>query len=82
MPPPTPKRGRGHPQVYSDRLFLKALVIMIVRQIHSVVTPPNTKGYSYPHTDRGVDLPRMLHKTRSLAEGLVAPILSPVDVSL
>ncbi len=35
---PTPalatKRGRGHPKVYSDRLFLKALVIMIVRHLH------------------------------------------------
>jgi hypothetical protein len=36
MPPTAPKRGRGHPKVYSDRLFLKALVIMIVRQIHTV----------------------------------------------
>lgn len=27
---------RGHPQVYSDRLFLKALVIMIVRHLHHV----------------------------------------------
>ena len=30
------KRGRGHPKVYSDRLFLKALVIMIVRHLHTV----------------------------------------------
>ena len=30
------KRGRGHPQVYSDRLFLKALIIMIVRHLHSI----------------------------------------------
>jgi Transposase DDE domain len=36
MPPLPAKRGRGHPQVYSDRLFLKALVIMIVRQLHTV----------------------------------------------
>src|SRR5260370_24589871 len=37
---PTPalplKQGRGHPKVYSDRLFLKALVIMIVRHLHTV----------------------------------------------
>lgn len=33
-PPCKPKRGR--PQVYSDRLFLKALVIMIVRHLHRV----------------------------------------------
>jgi hypothetical protein len=32
--PPLPvKRGRGHPVVYPDRLFLKALVVMIVRHI-------------------------------------------------
>ena len=30
------KGGRGHPLVYSDRLFLKALVIMIVRHLHKV----------------------------------------------
>ncbi len=36
VPPPLPKRGRGHPKVYSDRLFLKALVIMIVRHLHKV----------------------------------------------
>jgi hypothetical protein len=37
---PTPavsdKRGRGRPLVYPDRLFLKALVIMIVRHLHKV----------------------------------------------
>lgn len=30
------KRGRGHPQVYSDQLFLKAVVIMIIRHLHTV----------------------------------------------
>jgi hypothetical protein len=34
LPAPTPRRGR--PQVYSDRLFLKALVIMIVRHLATV----------------------------------------------
>jgi hypothetical protein len=33
LPPPSPTRPRGHPRVYSDRLFLKALVIMIVRRL-------------------------------------------------
>ena len=32
LPPPPPKRGRGRPRVYSDRLFLQALVIMIVKR--------------------------------------------------
>jgi hypothetical protein len=35
MPEPAP-RGRGRPPVYSDRLVLKALVIMIVRHLHHV----------------------------------------------
>jgi transposase len=33
LPPSPPKRGRGKPKVYSDRLFLKALVIMIVKRL-------------------------------------------------
>ena len=32
---PAPRR-RGHPTVYSDRLFLKALIVMLVRHIHTV----------------------------------------------
>ena len=36
MPPCPAQRGRGHPKVYGDRLFLKALVIMILRQLHTV----------------------------------------------
>src|SRR5512136_971532 len=36
MPLPPSRRRPGHPQVYSDRLFLKALVIMIVRHLHKV----------------------------------------------
>ncbi len=36
MPPQPSKRGRGHPVVYTDRLFLKAVVIMIVRHLHKV----------------------------------------------
>jgi len=36
MPALPAKRGRGHPKVYPDRLFLKALVIMIVRHLHTV----------------------------------------------
>ena len=35
MPAPPAKRGRGRPAVYSDRLFLKALVIMILKHLHS-----------------------------------------------
>jgi len=36
MPRPPSRRRPGHPKVYSDRLFLKALVIMIVRHLHKV----------------------------------------------
>jgi hypothetical protein len=34
--PPPPARRRGHPPSYSDRLFLKALVIMLVRGVPAV----------------------------------------------
>ncbi len=34
--PPPPPRRRGRPIVYSEKLFLKALVIMIVRRLHKV----------------------------------------------
>ena len=36
MPAQPSNQQRGHPRVYSDRLFLKALVIMIVRHLHKV----------------------------------------------
>ena len=36
LPPPPAKRGRGRPVTYPDRLFLKALVVMIVRHLHKV----------------------------------------------
>ena len=35
LPPSPPKRGRGKPKVYSDRLSLKALVIMIVKRLET-----------------------------------------------
>lgn len=34
--PETSKKQRGHPKVYTERLFLKAIVIMIVRHLHKV----------------------------------------------
>src|SRR5919202_711595 len=34
--PPPAQRGRGRPKVYPDRLFLKGLVIMIVRHLQTV----------------------------------------------
>ena len=35
-PPPPPRRPRGRPVFYPERLFLKALLIMIVRRLHKV----------------------------------------------
>ncbi len=35
MPSP-PKRGPGRPCTYHDRLFLKALIIMVVKRLHKV----------------------------------------------
>jgi hypothetical protein len=36
LPPPPAKRGRGRPVTCPDQLFLKALVLMIVRHLHKV----------------------------------------------
>ena len=36
VPPQPAKRPRGRPKVYSDRLFLKALLIMLVRHLRTV----------------------------------------------
>jgi hypothetical protein len=36
VPPSPATRGRGRPRTYPDRLFLQALVIMIVRHLHTV----------------------------------------------
>src|SRR3954466_8162919 len=36
IPSPVSKRRRGRPSTYSDRLFLKALVIMLVRDVSTV----------------------------------------------
>ena len=35
-PPPPARRPRGRPIIYPERLFLKALLIMIVRHLHKV----------------------------------------------
>jgi hypothetical protein len=36
IPTPPPCRPRGRPKFYPEKLFLKALVIMIVRRLHKV----------------------------------------------
>ena len=36
FPEPPKKRGRGRPKVYSDRLIVKALVIMIIRRLKAL----------------------------------------------
>jgi hypothetical protein len=36
VPQPPPKRRRGRPKTYPDHLFLKALIIMIIRHLHTV----------------------------------------------
>lgn len=35
VPPAPAQRKRGHPKTYPDRLFLKALVVMILQQVHT-----------------------------------------------
>ena len=53
--PPPPPRRRGRPIVYSEKLFMKALVVMIVRRLHRVgeflavlqePTPEMSTGYA------------------------------------
>ena len=36
VPPSVPQRRRGRPKLYTDRVFLKALVIMIVRHLYTI----------------------------------------------
>ena len=50
MPAVPPKRGR--PKFYPDRLFLKAIVIMIVRGLHNVHTLLAVLEQSTPEMDR------------------------------
>ena len=47
-PPPPKPRPRGHPLVYPERLFLKALVIVIVRHLHSVTELLGVLGQPSP----------------------------------
>jgi hypothetical protein len=35
MPEPPPKRERGRPKVYAERLMVKALVIMVIRCVYT-----------------------------------------------
>jgi hypothetical protein len=52
VPPPPATRGRGRPRTSPDRLFLQAVVSMIVRHLHtvharlSVLEPPTAEMYT------------------------------------
>ena len=48
-PPPTTRRSPGRPIVYSERLFLKALLIMIVRRLHKVGELLAVRSKNRPH---------------------------------
>ena len=77
MPAPSP-RGRGRPPVYPDRLFLKALVIMLVRRLHKVnefvavlaAPTPEMHGLRALLTDPQGRLPTSAHKRRRGVQGL------------
>jgi hypothetical protein len=68
MPPAPLKRGRGHPRVYSDRVFLKALVIMIVRHLHSAQEFLSVLAQRQPTapTSPGTTIPLSSRKNRTL----------------
>ena len=34
-PPPPAKRQRGRQEIYSDKLFVKALIVMIIRRLYT-----------------------------------------------
>jgi hypothetical protein len=57
MPVQPSKRKRGHPTLYSDRVFLKALVMMIVRHLHKV--NERLRVLAQPTADMAI-LPRLL----------------------
>ena len=39
-PPPPAKRQRGRQETYADKLFVKALIVMIIRRLYTAQTPP------------------------------------------
>ena len=54
--------------VLGDRHYRDSeLETLCAQQQSTLVTPRNTQAHPYPHTDPGVEVRRLLHKTRSLA---------------
>src|SRR5439155_24949049 len=76
LPPPPAKRPRGRPKTYGERLFLKALVIMIVRHLHtvyellSVLEQPTTEM----HTLRSLLTEQGQYPTRRTWERRLKPL--------
>ncbi|MBI4496446.1 MAG: hypothetical protein HY689_00890 [Chloroflexi bacterium] len=52
-----PRQGRGRPQGYSDRLFLKVLVIMVVHRLAKVHTVLTVLEQPTPEMQRPPDAP-------------------------
>ena len=82
IPMPPSSRRRGRPKTYSDRLFLKALVIMIVRhlpKVHSllsVLEEPEMRPLRAMFTENGLYPTRRTYERRLKAtpESLPAQI--------
>jgi hypothetical protein len=82
LPEPSPERRRGRPPRYSDRLFLKALVIMVIKhlpKVHTlleVLAQPGMRPVRELLTERGHFPARRTweRRLRSLPEGLPARI--------
>jgi hypothetical protein len=70
---PPARRPRGRPLVYSDWLFLKALVIMIVRRLHKVHELLSERGASplvAPSSGGCATCPRLYPKGSDVWEGI------------
>jgi hypothetical protein len=82
IPEPPPNRQRGRPPRYSDRLFLKALVLMLVRhlpRVHTllaVLAQPEMRPVRERLTERGRFPSRRTweRRLRALPDGLPARI--------
>lgn len=71
FPPPPAKRTRGRPKTYSNRLFLKALVIMIIRKLRSLTNENLNEQFKGIFDAHGQVPTKGLVNTRRFALGAI-----------